>query len=677
MADDNEKLVLDIEVKNQQKSVSALKSIDAAANKVLSTTKAQTAANKTETSSLLELEKQLTKVSKAKAAGSGSGSGSGGTGDKVLGAAGRALGAVSPGAGSALRDLEDIKEFGASLGDISKVAVGAGVGIGAAALALAALQAQASKVKEAAQVELNARSEVIGFIQTASKEEIKARVDELRQKKAINQAIADDANGVFQQLDQNTNIIGKLNAALGTNQGELSAAKENADKANKALGETDTALTLLEQALTAGVRSEKAYADAIKQSSEARTKATLASADEALSLTKKLADEQKLNFKQIQDRIDAIGVENRALQSAIDVIQLSGDTSAEAAKKITEYQVAQGKLGAELTRLGDLKPVVMNLEAEAAAREYANKQQLETIDIVKQYGSDVSTLNAKLDDNKNKLIESLDEIFANAQKAAEDALQKAQQARAELVRDAGREEEKAARDAERSRLDILIKSHQSEVDLYKSYRRKLRDIQKNADEQSFELALNRDFSGLFNLNRDTDIQKNNAAQDERDAIEDEAVARQRNLEDLSRSIEAERQERGIALQQRIADEVAAYQQERAQIEAQRKDAEAKTKAQYAKEAQLLQQQLDTRTRTAQQDLALVQQTESQRLQIYQNANIAFLAQAQALLSALTTANRPNVNVTQNITSGADAKQVGNIAATKTVQVVKQLIGVTT
>lgn len=689
MADnDNETLGLDIQIKGTQPAVSALKSIDAAANKVLSTTKAQTAANKTETSSLLDLEKAMVKRKRLlddynKDQPSKGGSPGGGGGDRVLGAAGRALGAVSPGAGSALRDLEDIKQFGSSLGDISKTAVVAGGALGVASLALAAVAARAEDIKNAAKLELDERAKVIAFIQTASKEEIATKLKEAQQSHATALAVANDANSVLELTRQGIKdqygavkaAFAELDPLYGEIGPTLAAAKEAAAAANKALDGDSTALSLLQQATEAGIGSEKSYKDAIAATTAERTKATLASADEALSLSKKISDEQKLNSKQIADRVDAIGAENRALQSAIDVIQLSGDTSADAAKKLTEYQVAQAKLGGELARLGDLKPVVMNIEAETHAREYANKQQLETIDIVKQYGSDVDALNGKLAENKTKLIDSLDEIFATAQKAAEDALAKLNQARDDILKDSGREEGKAARDAELSRIDILIKSQQQEVDIYKSYRRKLREIQKNADEQSFELALNRDFSGLFNLNRDTNIQKNNAGQEERDAIEDEETARARNLDDLQHSIEAEHAERAIALQQRFEDEVTAYRREREQIDAQRKDAEAKTRAQNAKDAQLLQQQLQTRQQSAQQELSLVQQTETQRLQIQQNANVAFLAQAQALLNALSAGNALTMNYTQNITSGADANQVADISKKATVKVVKQLIGV--
>lgn len=692
MADnDNETLGLDIQVKGTQPAVSAIKSIDAAANKVLSTTKAQTAANKTETQSLLDLEKAMVKrkgllddYNKANPVKGGGSSSGGNSGDRVLGAAGRALGAVSPGAGSALRDLEDVKQFGSSLGDISKTAVVAGGALGVASIALAAVAARAEDIKNSAKVELDERAKVIAFIQTASKEEISAKLKEAQQNHATALAVANDANsvleltrkGIKEQYGTAKAALAEIDPLYGEIGPTLAAAKDAAAAANKALNGDSTALALLQQATDAGIGSEQSYKDAIAKTTAERTKATLASADEALSLSKKISDEQKLNSKQIFDRIDAIGAENRALQDAIDVIKLSGDTSADAAKKVTEYEVAQGHLGAELKRLGDLKPVVMNIEAETAAREYANKQMLETIDTVKKYNADVDVFNGKLDDNRNKLADTLDEIFANAQKAAEDALGKLIQARDDLTRDAGREENKAARDAERSRLDIAIKSQQQEVDIYKSYRRKLRDIQKDADEQSFELALNRDFSGLFNLDRSTSIQKNNATQEERDAIDDEAVARARNLDDLSRSLEAERTERSIALQQRFDDEVTAYQRERAQIDAQQKDAESKAKAAADKEQRLLQQQLDTETRYTQQSLANTQQTATQRLQIEQNANAIFIAQAQALLNALTSAgNNVTLNQTNNIHSGADANAVANLVDARTVKLVKRISGV--
>lgn len=337
-----------------------------------------------------------------------------------------------------------------------------------------------------------------------------------------------------------------------------------------------------------------------------------------------------------QRQIDSLKVYQ---QAALEYAQTLKQGSAEN-KLASDQAEAYGHQIALLTdqnqRLTDSTlPVIQAREKEAAALDYQKKQLEETTDAVKKYNSDVDSLNGKLQESRDKLIDTLDEIFANAQKAAEEALAKLYQREAELTQNAQREADKAARDADRERVKIAIDEGRQEVEIYKNYRRKLRDIQRQADEQSFELALNRDFSGLFNLNRQTDSAKQQAAQDERDQIDDAREARQQQLEDLQRSLEAERQERQIALAQQIADAVSAYQQQRLQIEAQRKDAEIKARAAAAKEQQLLQQQLDSRAAAIRAELQLIQQGETARLQITSQAMNALVAQAQALLNALS------------------------------------------
>ncbi len=563
-------------------------------------------------------------------------------GRRFLSAGGGLLNQIAPGTGTGFQVAGELTQltqqfpkFRDVLKTIGPTALAAGAGIGVATIALALLQAQAQKVKEAATAELNARAQAIGFIQTASKEEIQARVKELEQKQAINKAIADDANNVFQQLDSQTNIIGKFNSEIGTGSGELTAAREAAEKANKSVGETSTELDLLTQALDANVGATKDATEAEKKLAEQRTQGFLTSAKEAMDLEKSLFELSKMNSKQMQDRIDALNEESMELETGIAIIQASGDTSAEAAKQLTEYQVQLAKNGGELKRLTDSLPDAKKTEAAADALKYHNQQMEDTIDSVKQYNADVADLNTKISENGTKLTEALQQIIDNAAEAAQKALDKLNQKREEIATQFARDGQKADRDAAYKQINIAIKEHEQELDIYKNYRRKLRDIQKQADEQSFALALDRNFSGLFDLNRQTDAAKNQAAQDEKDAIDDAQTQRQRNLDDLTHSLEQERQERQIAMQYQIADAINAYQLERQQIEIQRRDAETKARAAAAREAALLQQQLEARAAAERQQLILIQQAEGQRLQITQQANAALIAQAQQLLAAFS------------------------------------------
>lgn len=682
-----------------------LKQLTAAQTKVIDATKAQTAANRAETSSLLELERQITKGKKlweefgsAKTKASQAGAGGANT-DRIVGAAGRAAGAISPGLGSTVRDIQDIQEFGKSLGDISKVAVGAGVGIGAATFALAKLQEQAQRVKEAAAIELNARAEVIGFIQTATKAEIDARIEELRQRQAINKAIADDANSVYQQLDSQTNVIGKLNAALGTNQGELAAAKAAADKANAALGETNTALNLLEQAAAANFAPTERLAEKEKELADIRAKATEQGIQYIVNEKKFQQEAIQLSTQQIKQRQLDIANEKERINLEITARQAAGDTSG----KLDELVIRLAELGNQETFLaGTATDLAKAREAEAQAMDYQQQQLKETAAAVKQYNSDIEALNQKDLESREKLRDALIEIVDQAQKAAEAALDKLLQTRAELQRDLSRDEDKAARDAAVERINIQIDSYSQEIDAYKAYKRRLRDIDLKAQDDAFNLALNRDFAGLFESNRQVDIAKRDAAQAVRDQIEDAREARLRQLEDLQRSLEVERQERLIAFQQRLADAQAAYVQEQAQIEVQRREAEAKAQAARIKEKAAIDQQYATRLQAAQNELNLISQTEQQRINIMASAQNALIAQAQQLLAAVSSfgggggggggflpsagsqafggggrgGGSFQFNLSQSFSGGFNEQRLAELSKDQTVKVVKQLLGVT-
>jgi hypothetical protein len=644
MASNDETLGLIITETGADSATAKLNKLDAATAKVVKTTKAQTEANKAETRSLLDLERALVKGKKlweeygsAKSkAGKSSGTGGGPDSDKIVGATGRAADAVSPQAGAAIRAFEDVRDFGRSLSDVGKLAVGAGVGIGVAAAALSVLQAQAAKVKEAATVELNARADVIAFIQTATQAEIEARREELQQKQAIAQAVANDANSVLAQTEAQTNAIGKLNASLGTNQGELSAAREAADKANKALGETNTALSLIDQAAKAGFASERDYTKAIEETNKIRTSAALAGAADEYNRQLKLQQDAQLTSAQLGARITATIQEENAAHAALNKLladQKRGVTGLDA--EITRLQVQIGKTGGDLTRLYGLFADRKSIEAAGDALKYTQEQATETAAAVKKYNDEIAALNERDTESREKLRDALISIVEEAEKAAQDALNTLLEARATIAQDFNRDEDKASRDAATERINLQIDSYRQELDIYKNYKRQLRNIEKRAQDDSFDLILNRDFSGLFNLNRGTEIAKRDAGQAERDAIEDARESRQRQVEDLVRSLEVERQERLIALNQRLLDANAAYVQEQLQIAAQRKDAEAKANAARVKEKAAIDQQYAIKQQAAQNELSLISQTEQQRVAIMAAAQNALIQQAQRLLAAVS------------------------------------------
>jgi hypothetical protein len=484
-----------------------------------------------------------------------------GAGGKLLGATGRAADAIAPQVGGAIRAFEDIKEFGTSLSDVGKLAVGAGVGIGAAAVALTALQAQAQKVKEAATIELNARAEVIAFIQTATQAEIEARRDELRQKQAIAQAVANDAASVLAQTEAQTNVIGKLNATLGTNQGELSAAREAADNANKALGETNTALTLLDQAAAAGFASTRDLALAEQELADVRAKersaGVIATAQQLIDLSAKTRAEQALSVDQITARLEASKAEAGALQFAINSLVLSGDKSEDVAKKLTEYQVALGRLGAEQARLTD---TVLPL-AEARERETESaKAQIDAQKELAKVNGDLQSLQAKKTEDlaaiADKYAQSLSELNDAFDQANRDAEAEKQQQLADL-----------GKQLQQDQADSALKFTQDRIKIEEDYQKRIVEIQREFTRSSTQAIQDRDAVALDAAERKRESDLTDAADGRKEQLRERErqykeelrtlqVNNQRQLAELNASYQREAQQRAAKLandQRQLAD----------------------------------------------------------------------------------------------------------------------------
>lgn len=543
-----------------------------------------------------DLRKSIGKAADEKKRLDSTNGGSSGGADKasrITGAAGRALGAVSPGAGSALRDIQDIQEFGKSLSDISKVAVGAGVGIGAATLALSLLQAQAQKAKDAAAAELSARSEVIGFIQTATQAEIKSKIDELKQKQAINAAIANDANSVRDQLESQTNAIGKFNAAIGTGAGELTAAREAADKANKALNDNSTALTLLQQAADAGFASERDYAEAIKKTNDERAKADILGAADEYNRQLKLQQDQLLNSSQLFSKVTSAIQEQNAAQSALNQLQkgyLGGNADKD--KQILAYQLQIGRAGADITRYYDLiaqrKPIedaIQNQKDLAAAQASAQKD-IEKVNADSQ--ADLAKKNEDIAALNNKLADSLDNLKSSYAQANLDAANENLQKQADLIAKNNQDKE----DAETSLNDDLLK-------IKDDYGKRVKEIEREYSRTSADAIQDRDAVALDAAERKRSDDLNGAKTQKSD---DERLRRaqyDQQLRDLRTNLIRQQTELQAAFIRDGQQRAQKYQQDQqALIQANQRDTAARN-AEYNKQLTELSKYLTARSQTEQ------------------------------------------------------------------------------
>lgn len=625
----------------------------------------------------------------AMAAGKASASsGGGGIGDRIGsigGAGGLALSAVGLGeAGQLLAAIGDVaglekvagdmKELVKSIAPLQGIATALTPALGATGAAFASvglviapiaaallgvvavfksLEDSAKRATEAQQAEIDARNKQLDLefqikqdAQNKTKEQLAQEYDNVQAQYELTKSKLELARQEKARIDAEYAALGNaLNPQARSDLGAKGAAEQtNIDNLTKELSGLQDQLVVTSAAMQDSTQAQKEAGQVALQAAQDHLAAMQENQRMQVQLNELAATGTSQQVKAMLESNERQLSSLKAYQAAAIEYAQSLKQGSEENRLASEQAEAYGQQIELLTQQNErltssTLPIIEAREAEAAALAYQKQQLEETAEAVKGYNDDVAKLNSGLQASKDKLVETLDSIFKEAQKAAEDALDKLMQRRAEIGRDFARDDQKAERDRQTEIVNIQIDAQRAEIDAYKNYRRKLAQIQRDADADSFELILNRDFSGLFNLNRSTEKTKNEAAIEEREAIEDQREAKQRQLQDLQRSYEIERQERQIAMQQQIADAVAAYQQERIQIETMRNEAQIKARAAAAKEQQLLQQQLDARATAIRAELQLIQQGEQTRLQITNQAMQALVNQAKQLLAAFSAGVR--------------------------------------
>lgn len=304
-------------------------------------------------------------------------------------------------------------------------------------------------------------------------------------------------------------------------------------------------------------------------------------------------------------------------------------------------------------------------EAEKKLAEERDKQNADSISAVKTYNADVARLNdqerqAEIDAEK-RYADNQIRIAEQAADAAEDALRKLQDARANLATNAQRTEEQAQLDARRKRMDEQIAFQREEAKAARAHANDLIAIRRRADEQEFDLALNRDFAGISALRRDTNRQIDEANRQFNEEEQQRLEAFAQRLKDDQEQFIRERQDRLKRFKQQLTDLNAAYQKELQLINQRKRDQLQQLDSAYRAEVTQLRDkltaELSLRRSAIVSELQLIAQGNQQRLAL----EAQYLQQARALLQSAiggTTTNR-TVNQTNNMTVNNNGTQQGD------------------
>lgn len=548
---------------------------------------------------------------------------------KFIGREGRALPSQQiPGLGVG---TDAISKIIGLMGSLSPVALTTGLAIGGLAIAIKLLQDNATKAKEAALSDLDARQRALELLSAGNKIEVQERIKELQSQRDRNQKAANDAASIQHQLQQGIfetyGIVGfgitQINAALGTGAGELSATAADLEAANKKLGETNTELVILEQGVDAlGDAAEKsALALARVNNAIAQDTARINAQIEAANLSASATEQQ------VQDRLDSLAREKEVLQANLPIMQARAD----AAEKDSEAQkAAQAQVDNTRQRLGDLDTTLLTLAGDtlqaAKANDIAAESERQRADMIKAVAkfeeerAKISEQRAQKEvDLATKLADKQVEIAAKAVEEAAKLLdnlnQELNSLSTDLGRDLAKDDRKAAFDAAQERQQF----QQEEVNETERHFEDIARIRRAALANEFELGLDRDFAGLARSRRATaeQITESNIQfnEDRKARLASFAIKQQDDQAEFA----FERNERLIKFDQDVQDARAQYIRERLQLADAKNKQLAAANAAYQKDLALLNSkyraELSARDQAIRAELQQIQGGNAARLQL--------------------------------------------------------------
>lgn len=638
--------------------------------------------------------------------GGGGGEPARGNALRLAGSQLRQLPSIQLGGGLSSDAIANLVRVGGALGELTEKAglstfqlTAAGGALGALSVALVVMTANTQKATAAAQADLDARTRTISLLSQGSKDEIQARINELATKRRINEQIKTDAEKLLATLRANNikelgggeALRAEITSVIGTGAGELKAARDNAEKAAKAFNETSVELDLLTQ--VTGLSAQTAYeaAEAEKRLQNARLYLTS-------DVTNKLsADIEAYNLAQTGSA-KTLGDRNRQLQTEIQLT----DNAIDAAKNKLETEKLDTATQKALTdtinqlilKSNALKTsfayvnqsfVTDAIKAREAADEQ-NKIRQDSVSAWKKYTDDVTKLNEAeqkaLADLEQKYADTKVAIAKQAATAAENALNKLTESRASLALGLARADADAQTQRQQDTLNAQIDFARDEARAARDHANDLLDIRRRAAESEEDLIAKRDFAGLFRSRRNTNNQIDDANRQYSKQRADRLEAFAQEADDRNRQFVFEQQQRIVKYNRDLADAQVQYSKELQQSRLAKNRALLEAAAAYARDQQLLynkyQAERSARISSINSELQLIAQGNAGKLalekQYYDQLNAFLRAQLANVggggsnnFSGASTpgANTINYSPSINITSGADAAQVGKIVEQKT------------
>lgn len=367
-------------------------------------------------------------------------------------------------------------------------------------------------------------------------EDAQAELDNLTEAQQRNRETLATLQAAYDESQRQLGVLGGVARVVS---GDEEALANQIEETNKTIKDQQAEMDALSTALANGELAANDAAEAEQRLAQERSAAVLAEAQQAGELAQLRDRVSSMTAEQIATETEAVERRRLGVEAELAVLQASGDTSEEVAKKIAQLTGQLGFLGDQAQILKTATPKADTREAEKAAKEIekaandAARAQQTYSDKVRDAGkryrdalADINTgLRDKIQDNQRKYE---DDLLSGAIDFNNEQLQEQRDYQRDLAgirRDAAREE----LDATRSRDFAVLRDARENAAAAIDERR-----QEEADANSEQLIEYRQH--LDELARDRSLANRDAVIDQQRGIRDAKIDRTRALRDARQDL---------------------------------------------------------------------------------------------------------------------------------------------
>ncbi len=534
---------------------------------------------------------------------------------------------------------QDLGELTGQL-NLSRTSVAA-LAVGATAAAVTFLvardavndwQESASQARQAVRGQIDALKNYYDFIGSATRDDLKSRLQEVAQKRRLNGQMLEDLmvlkNGVLAGLDVgDAGIRDQLGAGAVRAIDALGIMGFGLDELDDAISQTTTSMRAGEVEFDMLTRAYVENATAARDNALAVEQATKSRVDSLEQETKFILQAGQMNAKQIRDRQAQIRQETlwySALQRDLTAL---APTSEYAAQKLEEVTQMLASLGLEMSTLQGALPGATKTENQQTAADMLNN----IIGMAKQGAGVISGAVAAVGDTAAESSRKLDQYRAHLAEVAEDRLRQSvreeadaalartraitdhyldlakldeqtAERRAAILADMAKAVEESAQaeadinqDAEKERLDVLRDANHEALKAARAHQQRLLDIQSrtNLDIQKAELRL--DAVAIWEAQKQGELE----LKQEKNQYDEDARQRDEDQRERLRAIKEQRQDRLRDLKEQRQDKLKAGREALADL--QRQHDKERAESQRAFQAQLSREDQDRAIRRQRQE----------------------------------------------------------------------------